>query len=102
MLQNTRVTAFTVSELFRKNQQGVKLPPNLVLKLFSKASLICFGPNVTILYLLKTPEKQQFFFVFSVGIKWESMSENGKKLSLISTNKLTDFVHFKYSLIFFH
>ena len=26
MLQNTRVTAFTVSELLRENQQGVKLP----------------------------------------------------------------------------
>ena len=27
MLQNARVTAFTVSELLRENQQGVKLPP---------------------------------------------------------------------------
>ena len=27
MLQNDRVTAFTVSELLRENQQGVKLPP---------------------------------------------------------------------------
>ena len=26
MLQNAKVTAFTVSELLRKNQQGVKLP----------------------------------------------------------------------------
>ena len=28
MLQNARVTTFTVSELLRENQQGVKLPPN--------------------------------------------------------------------------
>ena len=27
MLQNARVTAFTVSELLSENQQGVKLPP---------------------------------------------------------------------------
>ena len=27
MLQDTRVTAFTVSELLRENQQGVELPP---------------------------------------------------------------------------
>ena len=27
MLQNARVTAFTVSELLKENQQGVKLPP---------------------------------------------------------------------------
>ena len=27
MLQNPRVAAFTVSELLRENQQGVKLPP---------------------------------------------------------------------------
>ena len=27
MLQNARVTAFTVSELLRENEQGVKLPP---------------------------------------------------------------------------
>ena len=27
MLQNTSITAFTVSELLRENQQGVKLPP---------------------------------------------------------------------------
>ena len=35
MLQNARVTAFTVSELLRENQQGVKLPlpqPRLGLK----------------------------------------------------------------------
>ena len=37
MLQNSRVTAFTVSELLRKNQQeggggvkGLKLPPNQI------------------------------------------------------------------------
>ena len=29
MLQNARVTAFTVSDLLRENQQGVKLPPPL-------------------------------------------------------------------------
>ena len=29
MLQNTSITAFTVSELLRENQQGVKLPPPL-------------------------------------------------------------------------
>ena len=29
MLQNARVIAFTVSELLRENQQGVKLPPPL-------------------------------------------------------------------------
>ena len=28
MLQNARVAAFTVSELLRKNQQGVKLSPH--------------------------------------------------------------------------
>ena len=28
MLQNARVTAFTVSKLLRENQQGVKLPPH--------------------------------------------------------------------------
>ena len=28
MLQNSRVTAFAVSDLLRKNQQGVKLPPS--------------------------------------------------------------------------
>ena len=28
MLQNAKVTAFTVSELLRENQQGVKLPPH--------------------------------------------------------------------------
>ena len=28
MLQHARVTAFTVSELLRENQQGVKLPPS--------------------------------------------------------------------------
>ena len=28
MLQNARVTAFTISELLRENQQGVKLPPS--------------------------------------------------------------------------
>ena len=27
ILQNARVTAFTISELLRENQQGVKLPP---------------------------------------------------------------------------
>ena len=27
MLQNTRVTVFTISELLRENQQGLKLPP---------------------------------------------------------------------------
>ena len=27
MLHNARITAFTVSELLRENQQGVKLPP---------------------------------------------------------------------------
>ena len=32
MLQNIRVTAFTVSELLRENQQGegIKLPPNQI------------------------------------------------------------------------
>ena len=37
MLQHARVTAFTVSELLRKNQQGVKIhsPPRLRLILFS-------------------------------------------------------------------
>ena len=36
MLQNPRVTAFTISELLRENQQrgwGVKLPPRLGLRL---------------------------------------------------------------------
>ena len=28
MLQNARVTAFTVSKLLRENQQGVKSPPH--------------------------------------------------------------------------
>ena len=27
MLQNSRVTGFTVFELLRENQQGIKLPP---------------------------------------------------------------------------
>ena len=30
MLQNARVAAFTVSELFRENQQGVKIPPTQI------------------------------------------------------------------------
>ena len=30
MLQHYRVTAFTVSDLFRENQQGVKLPPTQI------------------------------------------------------------------------
>ena len=30
MLQNTRVAAFTVSELLRQNQQGGKIPPTMI------------------------------------------------------------------------
>ena len=30
MLQNARVAAFTISELLRENQDGVKLPPTIL------------------------------------------------------------------------
>ena len=43
MLQNVSVTAFTVSELMRQNQQGVKLFPPLRLGLSSFKGMLRFA-----------------------------------------------------------
>ena len=45
MLQNDRVTTFTVSELLRENQQGVKLRPHIQIKVKVSANSIefCFS-----------------------------------------------------------
>ena len=45
MLQNARVADFTVSELLRENQQGVKLPP-------TRLGLIQEFPGVNFEYFL--------------------------------------------------
>ena len=47
-MQNARVAAFTVSELFRENQQGVKLRPrrlglNIILRLAKLKTIILFS-----------------------------------------------------------
>ena len=42
MLQNDRVTTFTVSELLRENQQGVKLRPHIQIKVKCQPILLSF------------------------------------------------------------
>ena len=46
MLQNARVTEFTVSELLRDNQQAVKLPPPHQNKGYSSRSAASSGTEI--------------------------------------------------------
>ena len=73
MQQKARVTAFTVSELSRENQQGVRgkiIPPSIQIWVKS------FVPNVSFLYSLKPSENLKVFWCFQgvekgyIGNKW--------------------------------
>ena len=77
MQQKARVTAFTVSELSRENQQGVRgkiIPPSIQIWVKS------FVPNVSFLYPLKPSENLKVFWCFQgvekgyIGNKWVNLT----------------------------
>ena len=88
--------------VIQEKPTGCKITTKFSVKVVFKSIINLFWAPCYNSIPLENTGKTKVFFVFSGDIKWESMSENGEKLSLISTNKLIDFVHFKYSLIFFH
>ena len=82
MLQNGRVTTFTVSECLRENQQegGGKITPSPPLAcppthLHTHIWNNTFLVNILILYPLKTQESQRFYGV-SCGYKMRALPRN--------------------------
>ena len=79
MLQNARITAFTVSDLLRENQQRVKLPTQTRIKSFKS------GISESLLAIHKT---SSLMFEYDENLRDTHSSETYLKPSRTSTMEL--------------
>ena len=70
MFQNASVTAFTVSELLTKNQQGVKLPPLLPTQIRDKRIINwnSYQPKLS-------SERQNWYLDFLIGLIFQGVNK---------------------------